>query len=183
MGSNIKIYENIRQNSSFFLTLAVIFEFYMVSWRPGRYLETFLEPVASLWLSMGPWRAVATPFASKMTDILCSWQAKHVLCCPWETRMCSFERAHMPSFEKPAKWGPNKWGPNQWGPNKWALGHKHLDPIYLDPVTSHLSTALSSFLKIGVWEVRKVENKKVLGIGFAWCGNCWGTSWESFAHG
>ena len=122
-----------------FGTLEVIFEFYMVSWRPGRYLETFLEPVASLWLSMGPWRAVATPFASKMTDILCSWQAKHVLCCPWETRMCSSERAHMPSFEKPAKWGPNKWGPNQWGPNRSSLSHKHLDPMYLDPITSHLT--------------------------------------------
>ena len=26
----------------------------MISWRSGRYLETFLERVASLWLSMGP---------------------------------------------------------------------------------------------------------------------------------
>ena len=31
-----------------FVTLAAIFEFVMASRRPGRYLETFLEPVASL---------------------------------------------------------------------------------------------------------------------------------------
>ena len=30
------------------LTLAAIFEYYMVCWRSGRYLETFLLPVASL---------------------------------------------------------------------------------------------------------------------------------------
>ena len=33
----------------------------MASQRAGGYLETFLEPVAPLWLSISPWRAMATP--------------------------------------------------------------------------------------------------------------------------
>ncbi len=39
----------IQQFTAFlpFGTLAAIFEFFMVSQRPGRYLEPFLEPVAS----------------------------------------------------------------------------------------------------------------------------------------
>ena len=35
----------------------------MGSRRSGRYLKSFLEPVASLWSSMGPWGATATPFS------------------------------------------------------------------------------------------------------------------------
>ena len=38
----------------------------MVSQRSGRYPESFLEPVASLSSSMGPWRAMATPFSPKI---------------------------------------------------------------------------------------------------------------------
>ena len=34
--------------SRFFLTLAAISKYYRVSRRPGRYLETFVEPVASV---------------------------------------------------------------------------------------------------------------------------------------
>ena len=43
----------------------VIFGYYMMSRRSGRYLESFLEPVASLWSSMGPFWATATPFMPK----------------------------------------------------------------------------------------------------------------------
>ena len=43
----------------------VIFGHYMVSRRSGRYLETFLEPVASLWSSTSPFWATATPFMPK----------------------------------------------------------------------------------------------------------------------
>ena len=49
------------------MTLAVKFEFYMVSQRPGRYLKTFLEPVASFSQSMSPFRAMATPFVPEIT--------------------------------------------------------------------------------------------------------------------
>ena len=42
----------------------------MVSRRPGRYLKTFLEPVASFSLSMSPWRAMGTPFVPKIKDNL-----------------------------------------------------------------------------------------------------------------
>ena len=35
--------------------------------RPGRYLKTFLEPVASFSQSMSPFRATATPFIHKIT--------------------------------------------------------------------------------------------------------------------
>ena len=34
----------------------------MASRRPRRYLKTFLEPVASSWLNMSPWRAMAVSF-------------------------------------------------------------------------------------------------------------------------
>ena len=44
----------------------VIFEFYMASQRPQRYLETFLEPVASFSQSMSPYRATPTPFTPKI---------------------------------------------------------------------------------------------------------------------
>ena len=39
----------------------------MASQRPGRYLETFLEPVASFSQSMSPWRATATHFRPEIT--------------------------------------------------------------------------------------------------------------------
>ena len=35
--------------------------------RPGRYLKTFLEPVASLSFNMGPWRDMGTTFVPEMT--------------------------------------------------------------------------------------------------------------------
>ena len=38
----------------------------MASRRPGRYLETFLEPVASFSQSMSPYRATPTPFTPKI---------------------------------------------------------------------------------------------------------------------
>ena len=41
----------------------------MVSRRSGRYLETFLEPVASLCSSIDPWRAMVTPFMPKTMKI------------------------------------------------------------------------------------------------------------------
>ena len=44
----------------------VFFEFYMASRRPQRYLETFLEPVASFSQSMSPYRATPTPFTPKI---------------------------------------------------------------------------------------------------------------------
>ena len=43
------------------------FYIFMASLRPGRYLETFLEPVASFCQSMSPWRAMATPFMPEIT--------------------------------------------------------------------------------------------------------------------
>ena len=43
-------------------------EYYRVSRRPGRYLETFLEPVALFCQSTSPWRAMATPFMPKITE-------------------------------------------------------------------------------------------------------------------
>ena len=44
----------------------VIFDFFMASRRPGRYLKTFLEPVASFSQSMSPYRATPTPFTPKI---------------------------------------------------------------------------------------------------------------------
>ena len=38
----------------------------MVSQWSGRHWKTFLEAVAAFWLSMGPWRATATPFVSQI---------------------------------------------------------------------------------------------------------------------
>ena len=38
------------------------FEVFMASRGAGRYLESFLELVASLWLSISPWRATAVQF-------------------------------------------------------------------------------------------------------------------------
>ena len=49
----------------------------MASRRPGRYLETFLEPAASLWLSMSPWRATATPFVPKMINMFADFWKRH----------------------------------------------------------------------------------------------------------
>ena len=75
-----------------FWTLAAIFEYYMVSRRPRRYLKTFLELVASSWLNISPWRAMATMFVPKMTNFLRSQQARNVLygetrrVLSWETR-------------------------------------------------------------------------------------------------
>ena len=44
-----KYTEKYEKNKIFgFLDFEAIFEYYMVSRRSGRYLETFLEPVASL---------------------------------------------------------------------------------------------------------------------------------------
>ena len=44
------------------------FRCFMTSQRAGGYLETFLEPVAPLWLSISPWRAMATPFMPKIME-------------------------------------------------------------------------------------------------------------------
>ena len=52
------------------LTRAANFEFYMVSQRSGRYLKTFLEPVASFSQSISPFRAMATPFIPKIPNII-----------------------------------------------------------------------------------------------------------------
>ena len=52
---------------SSFWTLAAIFEFFWVSRRPGRYLKTFVEPVASFSQSISPFRAMATPFVPNIT--------------------------------------------------------------------------------------------------------------------
>ena len=66
----------------------------MVSRRSGRYLETFLEPVAPLWPSMGPWRATATPFSPKIKDFL-----------RLQTRdICIVRRSHLRNL----LWGHNK---------------------------------------------------------------------------
>ena len=48
--------------------MAAFFDFVMVSRRPGRYLKTFLDPMASLSFNMGPWRATATPFTPQIID-------------------------------------------------------------------------------------------------------------------
>ena len=59
--------KNHEENWEFrFFMCLVIFEFYMASRRPGRYLETFLEPVASFSQSMSPYRATPTPFTPKI---------------------------------------------------------------------------------------------------------------------
>ncbi len=44
----------------------VILLYYMASQRPGRYLETFLESVGPLWLSISPGEAMAILFMSKI---------------------------------------------------------------------------------------------------------------------
>ena len=64
----IEIYGKI--NISEFLNIFRFFRSNMVSRRSGRYLETFLEPVAPLSSSMGPWRATATPFSPKIMDFV-----------------------------------------------------------------------------------------------------------------
>ena len=55
------------ENSGFvdFGISADIFDKNMASQRPGRYLETFLEPAASLSPNMSPYRAMATPVMPK----------------------------------------------------------------------------------------------------------------------
>ena len=59
--------QNNSKNRFFgFWTLAAIFKLNMVSRRSGRYLKTFPRLVASSWLNMSPWRAMATPFVPKM---------------------------------------------------------------------------------------------------------------------
>ena len=60
-----------------FWTLAAIFDIKIISRRPGRYLKTFPEPMASLSINMSPWRAMGTSFIPKLTNCLCSWQARH----------------------------------------------------------------------------------------------------------
>ena len=52
-----------------FWALAAIFEFFVVSRRPGRYLKTFPDPVASLSFNMGPWRAMATHFIPRIVNL------------------------------------------------------------------------------------------------------------------
>ena len=47
--------------------MAGILDFCMVSRRPGRYLKTFPEPVASLPFNMGQWRAMATTCVPEIT--------------------------------------------------------------------------------------------------------------------
>ena len=49
----------------------------MASRRSGRYLETFLEPVASFSQSMSPYRSTTTPFTPKITLFLCSCHTHH----------------------------------------------------------------------------------------------------------
>ena len=39
----------------------------IASRRPGRYLKTFLEPVAPSWFNISPFRPTATPFVPKIT--------------------------------------------------------------------------------------------------------------------
>ena len=58
------------ENSGFldFGISADILDKNIASQRPGRYLETFLEPVASFSQSMSLWRSMATTFTPKMTS-------------------------------------------------------------------------------------------------------------------
>ena len=49
------------------------FSLKMVSWRPGRYVKTFLEVTAPSQLNMSPWRVMATPFVPQVMHLLCSW--------------------------------------------------------------------------------------------------------------
>ncbi len=56
----------------YFWTLAAIFNFFMASQRPGRYLETFLEPVASFSQSISPYRPMAIPFVPNITTFTSS---------------------------------------------------------------------------------------------------------------
>ena len=67
-------YQKYCKNTSFlhFRTLAAIFEFYMPSQKPRRYLKTFLEPVALFSQSMSPFRATATPFIPNITTFTSS---------------------------------------------------------------------------------------------------------------
>ncbi len=65
----LKIYGNIRKNMIFhFSSKTHFFIFFLWSRRPGRYLKTFLTPVASFSQSMSPWRATTTPFSPKITN-------------------------------------------------------------------------------------------------------------------
>ena len=52
-----------------FWTLAAIFDFFMISRKPRRYLKTFPDPVASLSFNMGPWRAMATHFIPRIVNL------------------------------------------------------------------------------------------------------------------
>ena len=49
-------------------TSAANFDLKMVSQRPGRYLKTFLDPVASFSQSMSPYRSTTTPFIQKLPN-------------------------------------------------------------------------------------------------------------------
>ena len=49
----------------------------MASRRPGRYLGTLPEPVASLSLNMSPWRATATPFVPKIINMFADFWKRH----------------------------------------------------------------------------------------------------------
>ena len=64
------VYRNISKYIEFhwlfyIRTSAVIFEFYMVSRRPGRHLKMIPRLVASFSQSMSPWRIMATHFVPK----------------------------------------------------------------------------------------------------------------------
>ena len=79
--------ENLRGNWMFEMLVFLLLFFLsnMVSRRSGRYLETFLEPVAPLSSSMGPWRATATPFSPKIIDFL-TFQTRYI---------CIVRRSHL----------------------------------------------------------------------------------------
>ena len=53
-----------------FLDFGSFFEFSLWSRRPGRYLKTFLTPVASFSQSMSPCPPTTTPFSPKITHFL-----------------------------------------------------------------------------------------------------------------
>ena len=66
----IGIYQNMRNLRGIlifgrFIIFYAIFEFYMVSQRPGRHFKIILRLVAPFSQSMSPWRATATHFVPK----------------------------------------------------------------------------------------------------------------------
>ena len=69
-----------------------IFGLKIVSRGAGRYLKRFPRFVALSWLNMSPWRAMGTPFVSKMINFLCLWQAK--TCAVLGDQTCTVLRDH-----------------------------------------------------------------------------------------